>query len=72
MSLTPQDQPTTKILNHLKSKSKAKIGFEVEDKNEIKKQKLVVLKDLLNECKDNNIKIWLRDKINELLIELLI
>lgn len=68
-SLAPQDQPTSQMLNAMKSKPQ--IGFDSQDKKEAIKQKLVVLKDLLKECADNNVKIWLRDKINELLIEVL-
>lgn len=55
----------------MKLVSKAKIGFESEGKTEVTKQKLIILKDLLKECTDNNVKTWLRDKINELLIEIL-
>lgn len=50
---------------------KVSIGFEQTNKNEIIKNKLMVLKELLKECDEPKVKVWLRDKINELLIELL-
>lgn len=54
-----------------KTISKPQIGFDSQDKNEVTKQKLVILKDLLKACNDDYVKVWLRDKINELLIEML-
>lgn len=41
------------------------------DKKQQIKDKLVLLKDLLKECQHNEVKIWLRDKINEYLIEVI-
>ena len=66
-------------LNEIKStynskNPKKKIGFNISNDNEPFeniKIKLNFLKDLLKECKDATIKTWLRDKINELFIELL-
>lgn len=49
----------------------AKISMIPEQEKAQLKTKLLILKDLLNECKDEHIKTWLRDKINELLIEFL-
>lgn len=50
---------------------KSTFGFESKSKDQQIKEKLVVLKDLLKECQDQNVKTWLRDKMNELLIEIL-
>jgi len=45
--------------------------ISLENKTAEIKAKLIILKDLLKECQDENVKIWLRDKINELLIEII-
>jgi hypothetical protein len=49
----------------------SQITINPEDEKQKLKAKLLVLKNLLKECENNEVKIWLRDKINELLIELI-
>ena len=48
------------------------IGFNAATEAEQKTvAKLKLLKELLSECQNEAVKVWLRDKINQLLIELL-
>jgi hypothetical protein len=49
----------------------SKITINNQARKEELKATLVILKDLLKECKDEHVQIWLRDRINEILIEII-
>lgn len=57
-----------KITQECIENAKAEFGFN--NSKEHIKQKLIILKDLLKDCQDQNVKIWLRDKISECIIEM--
>lgn len=61
---------TTKLISKSILDDNSKTNFGFNNSKENTKQKLMILKDLLKECNDNTVKTWLRDKINELIIEM--